>query len=52
LLEARELTHNFDETIYFDLQNKIFEHGKKQLTTKAIAEYIITEIKEHIKKTS
>jgi len=52
LLEARELTHNFDETIYFDLQNKIFEYGKKQLTTKAIAEYIIIEIKEHIKKTS
>lgn len=52
LLEARELANNFDESIYFDLQNKIFEHGKKHLTTKAIAEYIITEIKIHIQKTS
>jgi hypothetical protein len=44
LLEARELTNYFDEQKYFIILNELFEYTKQHLTTKSIANYIISKI--------
>lgn len=44
LLEARELTNNFEEQKYFSILNEIFDYTKKNLTTKSLANYIISKI--------
>jgi hypothetical protein len=44
LLEARELTNNFDEQKYFIILDELFKYTKQHLTTKAMAQYIINEI--------
>jgi len=44
LLEGRELTNNFDEQKYFNILDEIFNHTKNNLTTKNIANYILTKI--------
>jgi hypothetical protein len=50
LLEARELADNFDEQKYFIILDELFEYTKKNLTTKAMAQYIMDEINKHINK--
>jgi hypothetical protein len=50
LLEARELADNFDERKYFIILDELFEYTKKNLTTKAMAQYIVDEISKHINK--
>jgi hypothetical protein len=44
LLEARELANNFDEQKYFSILDELFEYTKNNLTTKSIANYIISKI--------
>ena len=44
LLEARNLTENFDESKYFSILNEIFNHTKNNLTTKNLATYILSKI--------
>ena len=44
LLEARNLTVNFDESNFFTILDQIYDHTKKHLTTKALAEYLISKI--------
>jgi hypothetical protein len=48
LIEGRELAKDFDEQKYFSILNELFEYTKKHLTTKAMAEYIIKEIKNQL----
>ena len=47
LLDVRELAHDFDEEKYSIIQNELFEYTKKHLTTRAMAEYIVKEIKNY-----
>jgi hypothetical protein len=44
LLEARNLTENFDESKYFSILNEIFNYTKNNLTTKNLATYILSKI--------
>jgi len=44
LLEARNLANNFDESNFFAILDQIYDHTKKHLTTKALAEYLISKI--------
>lgn len=44
LLEAKELTYNFDEAKYYIILDKLFEHTKNNLTTKNLAKYILSKI--------
>jgi hypothetical protein len=44
LLEAKELTNNFNENRYFTILNEVFDYTKKNLTTKSLAEYILNKI--------
>ena len=44
LLEARNLAVNFDEPNFFTILDQIYDHTKKHLTTKALAEYLISKI--------
>jgi hypothetical protein len=44
LLEARELTNNFDEQKYFSILNELFEYTKSHLTTKELAKYVLEKI--------
>lgn len=44
LLEGRELTKNFDEQKYFSILDEIFDYTKNNLTTKNIANYIISKL--------
>jgi hypothetical protein len=44
LLEGRELTKNFDEQKYFSILDEIFNYTKNNLTTKNIANYIISKL--------
>jgi len=44
LLEARKLAENFNETAYYQLLDAVFERTKKNLTTKALAEYFISKL--------
>jgi hypothetical protein len=44
LLEAKSLAESFEEQKYFIILNEVFEHTKKHLTTKALAEYILNKI--------
>jgi hypothetical protein len=44
LLEARELSNNFDEQRYFSILNDVFEHTKQNLTTKSLANYVLSKI--------
>ncbi len=48
LLEARELTNDFDVEKYHVIQRELFEHTKKYLTTKSMAKYIMDEINNRI----
>lgn len=48
LIEGRDLAYNFDEQRYFVILDKLFEYTKQHLTTKAIAQYIINEIKKRL----
>ena len=44
LFEARELANNFEEQKYFSILNEIFSYTKNNLTTKSIANYIISKL--------
>ena len=44
LLEAKNLTNNFDDSKYFRILDDVYEHTKNYLTTKALANYIINKI--------
>lgn len=44
LLEARNVANNFDEQKYFHILGELFEYTKKYLTTKNIANYIISKV--------
>jgi hypothetical protein len=44
LLEARDLANNFDENNFFRILDQVYEHTKQHLTTKALAEYLISKI--------
>jgi hypothetical protein len=44
LLEARELTYNFEEQKYFIILNEIFNYTKQYLTTKQLAQYVLNYV--------
>jgi len=44
LLEARELTYNFNEQKYFNILNELFEYTINNLTTKNLAQYILNQL--------
>jgi hypothetical protein len=44
LMEARNLANNFDESNFFSILDQVYEHTKQHLTTKALAEYLISKI--------
>jgi len=44
LLDAKQLTEEFDEDIFFSILDEVFDHTKKHLTTKSLAEYLISKI--------
>jgi hypothetical protein len=44
LLEARELTKNFESQKYFHILNLCFEYTKKNLTTEALAKYVLNYV--------
>jgi hypothetical protein len=44
LLEARELTKDFESQKYFHILNLCFEYTKKNLTTEALAKYVLSYV--------
>ena len=42
--ESNNLVDNFDTKEYFSILGEVFEHTKKHLTTKAVAQYLINNI--------
>jgi hypothetical protein len=44
ILDAKQLTEKFDENIFFNILDEVFNHTKKHLTTKSLAEYLISKI--------
>jgi len=42
LLEAKELSYNFEEQKYFNILDEIFEYTKNNLTTKHLAKYFLS----------
>jgi hypothetical protein len=44
LLEGRELANNFDTQKYFLILDELFDYTKNNLTTKNIANYILSKI--------
>jgi hypothetical protein len=44
LLEARNITENFEEQKYFNILDDVFDYTKNNLTTKQLANYIISKI--------
>ena len=44
LLEGRELTNNFNPDKYNELLEELFDYTKKNLTTKNVAEYILSKV--------
>jgi hypothetical protein len=44
LIEARELSLNFDEQKYNTILNELFNYTRKNLTTKKLAEYLLSKI--------
>jgi hypothetical protein len=44
LLEARELSNNFDESKYFSILDELFKYTKSHLTTKELAKYVLEKI--------
>ena len=44
ILESNNLVDNFDTKEYFSILGEVFEHTKKHLTTKAVAQYLINNI--------
>jgi hypothetical protein len=44
ILEAKELVNKFDETQYYAILDAIFNHTKKHLTTKSLAEYVLSKV--------
>lgn len=45
LFEGRELANNFDKEKYFNILDEVFNYTKNNLTTKNIAQYIISHAK-------
>jgi hypothetical protein len=43
-LEAKDLTENFEEQKYFSILNELFDYTKNNLTTKNLANYILSKI--------
>jgi hypothetical protein len=44
ILEGRNLAENFDEQQYFCILDEIFNYTKNNLTTKNLANYIISKL--------
>jgi hypothetical protein len=44
LLDAKDLAENFDEQKYFIILNELFDYTKNNLTTKNLANYILSKI--------
>lgn len=44
LMEARNLAENFDENNFFSILDQVYDHTKQYLTTKALAQYLISKI--------
>ena len=44
LLEAKDLTENFDEQKYLSILNELFHYTKSHLTTKELAKYVLEKI--------
>lgn len=44
LLDAKQLTEEFDEDVFFSILDEVFNYTKKHLTTKSLAEYLISKI--------
>ena len=44
LIEARELANNFEEQKYNVILNQLFDYTKNNLTTKALAKYILNHV--------
>lgn len=44
LIEARELANNFDEQKYFIILNELFNFTKNNLTTKNLAQYVLSYV--------
>jgi hypothetical protein len=44
LLEAKDLAENFEEQKYFSILNELFNYTKNNLTTKNLANYILSKI--------
>ena len=44
LIEARELSSNFDNQKYDVILNELFDYTRKNLTTKKLAEYILSYV--------
>jgi hypothetical protein len=44
LIEGKKLVNNFDEQKYFSILNDVFNYTKSNLTTKNIANYILSKI--------
>ena len=44
LIEARELSLNFDQSKYDIILNELFNYTRKNLTTKKLAEYLLSKI--------
>ena len=45
LLEARDLVWDFDETIYYNILDELFDYTCNNLTTKHLAKYIMDHAK-------
>jgi len=43
-VEAKDLTENFEEQKYFSILNELFNYTKNNLTTKNLANYILSKI--------
>ena len=44
IFEAKELVNRFDEIQYYAILDAIFNHTKEKLTTKSLAEYVLSKI--------
>ena len=44
LLEAKELANNFEEQKYNIILNELFKYTKDNLTTKALAKYVLNYV--------
>lgn len=44
LLEAKQLSENFEKQSYFNILNEMFEYTKNNLTTKHLAKYVLNHV--------